>query len=332
MRVLVTGGAGFIGSHTAKALARAGYEPVVYDNLSVGRRCNVKWGPLIHADLGDRRQLDQALCKFDIEAVIHFAAHASVGESMQEPRRYFHNNVANTLVLLDALLEADVNTFVFSSSCAVYGVPQVVPIPESHPTCPVNPYGESKLFTERVLDWYGAAYGLRTACLRYFNAAGADPEGELGEAHDPETHIIPLVVEAALGRREGVDIYGTDYPTRDGTAVRDFVHVSDLADAHVSALNCLLEGQRSFSANLGSGAGTSVLEVIDAVEKLVRVSIKPRHAARRVGDPPILVADPSRAMNLLGWQPKHSEIGEIVYTALNWHRTRQLAAAAVPQR
>ncbi len=177
MRVLVTGGAGYVGSHTAKALARAGYEPVVYDNLSVGKRCHVKWGPLIQADLGDRRQLNQAISKYDIKAVIHFAAHAYVGESMQEPRRYFHNNVANTLVLLDALLGAGVDTFVFSSSCAVYGIPQVVPIPESHPTFPVNPYGETKLFTERVLGWYGAAYGLRTACLRYFNAAGADPEG-----------------------------------------------------------------------------------------------------------------------------------------------------------
>lgn len=329
MRVLVTGGAGYIGSHTAKALAMAGHEPVVYDNLSVGSRSNVKWGPLIQADLHDRDQLDQALRDFDIGSVIHFAAHAYVGDSMQDPRRYFQNNVANTLVLLDAMLEAGVNTFVFSSSCAIYGVPEIVPIPESHPKCPVNPYGESKLFIERVLDWYGAAYGLRAASLRYFNAAGADPVGELGETHDPETHLIPLAIEAGLGMSDGIDVYGTEYPTHDGTAVRDFVHVSDLAEAHVSALNCLLEERSSFSANLGSGRGTSVQEVIGTVEKLIGVSIKRRHVVPRPGDPPILVADPSRAMSLLGWQPKRSAIENIIATALNWHRTNRIDAAAV---
>jgi UDP-glucose-4-epimerase GalE len=329
MRVLVTGGAGYVGSHTAKALAKAGFEPVVYDNLSVGRRCNVKWGPLVQAELCDRHQLDQILRKYDIRSVIHFAAHAYVGDSMQDPRRYFQNNVSNTLVLLDSLLEAGVDNFVFSSSCAVYGVPQVVPIPESHPKRPVSPYGESKLFMERVLDWYGAAYGLRTACLRYFNAAGADPEGELGEVHDPETHLIPRVIEAALGSGDGIDIYGTDYPTRDGTAIRDFVHVSDLAYAHVLALNCLLDGRSSFSANLGSGHGTSVREVIGAVERLSGVTINPRRAARRPGDPPVLIADPSNAMNLLGWHPQRSEIEDIVETALSWHRRCQVAAAAV---
>lgn len=320
MRVLVTGGAGYIGSHTAKALAQAGFEPVVYDNLSEGHRWAVKWGPLIEADISDRQRLEQIIRQYSINAVVHFAARAYVGESMREPRRYFQNNVSSTLVLLETLLDAGIETIVFSSSCAVYGVPEVMPIPESHSKRPVNPYGDSKLFIERVLDWYGAAYGLRSACLRYFNAAGADPEGELGELHQPETHIIPLVVDAALGRRSGVEIFGLDYPTVDGSAIRDFIHVSDVADAHVAALNYLFCGGQSFAANLGTGHGVSVLEVIRAGEIYSGVSIDAHPGPRRPGDPPTLVADPSQAWSLLGWRAKRSNLDEIVSSAFRWRQ------------
>ena len=318
MRVLITGGAGYIGSHTSKALARAGIEPVVYDNLSEGHRWAVKWGPLVEADLFDRHALKQAIERHDIAAAIHFAAHAYVGESICEPRRYFHNNVTNTLDFLDALLDAGINHVVFSSSCAIYGVPSAIPISEDHSKQPVNPYGESKLFIERVLGWYGQAYDLRWAALRYFNAAGADPSGELGEAHHPETHLLPLVIEAALDKRTNVEIFGVDYPTPDGTAIRDYVHVSDLADAHVLALQHLLSGGESFAANLGTGRGVSVREMVSAVERVAGVSINVRPATRRPGDPPVLVADPARAEKLLRWHPKSSSLEGIVSTAWHW--------------
>src|SRR6266436_3025557 len=258
VRVLVTGGAGYIGSHTAKALAEAGFEPVVYDNLSEGHRWAVQWGPLVDANLSDRTRLQDDLRLHSIEAVIHFAAHTYVGESMREPRKYFQNNITDALVLLDTVLDAGIRTFVFSSSCAVYGLTETLPIVESDPKLPLSPYGDSKLFLE--LSWYGAAYGLRSACLRYFNAAGADANGELGELHRCETHVIPLVIESALGNRGPVEVFGTDYPTPDGTAIRDFVHVSDLADAHVLALQRLLSEKKSFAVNLGTGRGVSVLE------------------------------------------------------------------------
>ncbi len=265
MRVLVTGGAGYIGSHTAKALARDGFEPVVLDNLVTGHRSAVRWGPFVRGDVGDRGLVRRVIRDHRVEAVVHFAACAYVGESIQDPRKYFRNNVANTLALLDAMLDAGVDQIVFSSTCATYGVPDELPIGEDHPQRPVNPYGDSKLFVERMLGAYGVAYGLRSVALRYFNAAGADPEGELGENHDPETHLIPLVIEAALGRRPWVDVLGTDYPTPDGTAVRDFVHVTDLAEAHVRALGHLLGGGESVALNLGTGAGHSVREVIGTV-------------------------------------------------------------------
>jgi UDP-glucose-4-epimerase GalE len=322
MRVLVTGGAGYIGSHTAKALAMAGCEPIVYDNLSEGHRWAVKWGPLVEAQLSDRDRLRHTIRNFRIQGAIHFAAHAYVGESMREPRRYFRNNVSNTLILLDALLDAGVKLFVFSSSCAIYGTPAVTPISEGHPMQPVNPYGESKLFVERVLDWYGAAYGLRSASLRYFNASGADPAGELGELHDPETHLLPLAIRAALGLHSHIEIFGKDYPTPDGSAIRDFVHVSDLADAHVLALNELQRGRDSFAANLGTGRGTSVLEVIRAVERVMHAPVATRECPRRPGDPAALVADPSLAGSLLGWRPKLSAIEDIVATAWQWHQSQ----------
>lgn len=319
MRVLITGGAGYIGSHTAKALARAGVEPVVYDNLSTGHSWAVKWGPLIEADLCDYQALKQAVEQYDITAVIHFAAHAYVGESVRDPRRYFLNNVINTLNLLNVLLDAGIGRIIFSSSCAIYGIPNSIPILEDHPKVPVNPYGESKLFIERALDWYGRAYNLRWASLRYFNAAGADPDGELGEVHDPETHVLPLVIQTAMGKRGTVEVFGVDYPTADGTCIRDYIHVSDLAEAHVIALQHILSNAESFSVNLGTGRGISVREMVAAVERLAGVAINLRPAPRRPGDPAVLVADSSRAQELLGWRPNFSTLETIISTAWRWH-------------
>jgi UDP-glucose-4-epimerase GalE len=319
MRVLVTGGAGYIGSHTAKALAKAGHEPLVLDNLSAGHRWAVKWGRLLEWDLADTEMLPQFLEKEGVEAVLHFAASLLVGESVQEPRKYFWNNVVNTLRLLDAMLEAGVKRIVFSSSAAVYGNPQKVPIPEDHPKEPVNPYGETKLAMERALQWYGNAYGLKWVALRYFNAAGADAEGEIGESHDPEAHLIPLTILAALGRRPHVEIYGTDYPTPDGTALRDYIHVTDLGDAHVRALEYLAGGGESRALNLGAGQGYSVREVINAVGKISPHPVPFREGPRRAGDPPVLVADASHAGKVLGWKPQHSELEAIIRDAWNWH-------------
>jgi UDP-glucose-4-epimerase GalE len=318
--ILISGGAGYIGSQTAKSLSRAGFEPVVYDNLSTGNRWAVQWGPFVEADLCNPRSLRETLRQYNVTAAIHFAAHAYVGESVREPRRYFENNVINALHFVHALMDEGVNNVVFSSSCAVYGVPQSFPISENHSKLPVNPYGDSKLFIERVLDWYGRAYGLRWAALRYFNAAGADPSGELGEVHNPETHLVPRLIESALGRLKSVEIYGVDYPTEDGTAVRDYVHVLDLAEAHVAALQYLLSGGECFSANLGTGHGVSVREVITAVERVSGTTIDARPAPRREGDPPTLVADPTGAERILGWRPRFSSLDNIVNSAWNWHR------------
>jgi UDP-arabinose 4-epimerase len=316
--VLITGGAGYIGSHTAKALARSRFQPVVLDDLSKGHSWAVKWGPLVKADIGDYDAVREVLRRYRVEAVIHFAADAYVGESMREPRRYFLNNVRNTLTLLEAVMDAGIRHFVFSSSCATYGIPAAVPISEKQPQFPVNPYGESKRFIERTLWWYGEAYGLKSASLRYFNAAGADPEGELGEDHDPETHLIPLVTQAALGMRPHVEIFGTDYPTPDGTAVRDYIHVADLAEAHVLALRHLMDGGENIAVNLGTGRGYSIREVIAAVSRRSGRSVPAREAARRPGDPPVLVADATQAEQVLDWQPRHSDLDTIVDTALSW--------------
>jgi len=319
MRVLVTSGAGYIGSHTAKALAKAGHEPLVLDNLSAGHRWAVKWGRLLEWDLADTEMLPQFLEKEQVEAVLHFGASLLVGESVENPRKYFWNNVVNTLRLLDTMLEAGVKRIVFSSSAAVYGNPQKVPIPEDHPKDPVNPYGETKLAMERALQWYGKAYGLKWVALRYFNAAGADPDGELGEAHDPEAHLIPLTIKAALGQQSHVEIYGTDYPTPDGTAIRDYIHVTDLADAHVRALGYLADGGESRGFNLGTGQGYSVREVIDTVGKICPHSAPFRETPRRAGDPPVLVADASRAGKILGWKPQRSGLETIIQDAWKWH-------------
>jgi UDP-arabinose 4-epimerase len=322
MRVLVTGGAGYIGSHTAKALSRAGHEPVVLDNFKAGHRWAVKWGPLAEGDLADQDFVHHTLREFDIQAVIHFAADVLVGESVADPRKYYWNNVVNSLRLLDALAGSSVGHIVFSSSCATYGVPSRVPIPEDHPQFPVNPYGETKLMIERILHDYGPAYGLRWMALRYFNAAGADPDGEIGEDHDPETHLIPLVVQAAQGDRPAIEIYGTDYPTPDGTAVRDYIHVTDLARAHVQALEYLAGGGASTALNLGTGLGHSVREVVAAVGKLCDGRVPVKEGPRRAGDPPALVAEVGKAEKVLGWKPEYAELDLIVETAWKWHAAR----------
>jgi UDP-arabinose 4-epimerase len=327
--ILVTGGAGYVGSHACKALAAAGYRPIVYDSLSRGHQSAVKWGPLIEGDLHERDRLVAAMRAHRVEAVMHFAAFAYVGESVGCPELYYRNNVVGTLSLLDAMREAGVATIVFSSTCAVYGVPETVPIRETTAKAPLNPYGETKLAIERVLHWYGAAnnaaLGLRYAALRYFNAAGTDPDGEVGENHEPETHLIPLILRAALGRGDPLQIFGTDYPTRDGTAIRDYIHVTDLADAHVRALARLAAGSESMELNLGTGSGHSVREVIAAVERVVGRPVPCREAPRRPGDPPELVADAALARERLGWHPRHSDLDTIVRTALTWETRPALA-------
>jgi UDP-arabinose 4-epimerase len=320
-KVLVTGGAGYIGSHAAKALAQWGYQPVVLDNLTRGHREAVQWGPLIEGDLADRALLRDSLRHFEIGAVMHFAASAYVGESMSKPELYFSNNMVNSLNLLEAMRESGVRRIVFSSTCATYGVPDAVPIREEMPQRPINPYGESKLMVERMLQWYGSAHGFAHMALRYFNAAGADADGEIGEHHEPETHLIPLVLDAALGRRPHVEIFGTDYPTPDGTAIRDYIHVSDLATAHVLALKHLQQGGASGALNLATGRGHSVREVIAAAERVTKRPIPRRESERRPGDPPALVADASQASALLGWTPRFSDLETIVATAWRWHST-----------
>jgi UDP-arabinose 4-epimerase len=317
--MLIVGGAGYIGSQTAKAAAAAGWRPVVLDNLSCGHRWATKWGPFEEGDLADPAFIKAVIERHDVKAVVHFAAHAYVGESMQNPRKYFRNNVAGTLNLLDAMLDADVKTIVFSSSCTVYGDRHVEgPISEAASTEPVNAYGESKLMVEKVLRWYQTAYGLSWVALRYFNAAGADPEGELGEDHDPETHLIPLTIAAALGRAPALGIFGTDYPTPDGTAIRDYIHVADLADAHLRALGYLGRGGVPVALNLGTGQGSSVKDVIAAVERLSGKKVPARLEPRRAGDPPALVADARRAADVLGWRPTRSNLDNIVRDALAW--------------
>jgi UDP-glucose-4-epimerase GalE len=320
LSILIVGGAGYIGSHTAKFIAQSGVKPVVFDNLVYGHREAVQWGPFVEGDLADGALLARVLREQAVTAVIHFAAYAYVGESVTNPRKYFHNNVGNTLNLLDAMVDVGVRDIVFSSTCATYGEPIRVPIDEDHPQSPVNPYGESKLFVERILHWYGQAYGLRYAALRYFNAAGADPDGQLGEDHEPETHLIPLAIETALGRRASLDVYGTDYPTVDGTAVRDYVHVVDLADAHLRALTALQAGSGNLRLNLGTGKGHTVRQVITAVEKATGRPVATREVGRRAGDPPALVADARRASQFLGWSPRHPDLDTIVAHAVKWHQ------------
>jgi UDP-arabinose 4-epimerase len=318
MNVLVTGGAGYIGSHCAKALAIAGHYPVSYDNLSRGNAWAVRWGPLVSGDLADRELVARTLQKYRIEAVIHLAAYAYVGESMCNPEAYFQNNSLNSLHLLGAVRELGIPYFVFSSTCATYGTPQCIPIAEDHPQLPVNPYGESKLFVEKLLRWYGEIHGTKWTALRYFNAAGADQEGELGECHNPETHLVPLILESTLHPNQPIFVFGTDYPTPDGTAIRDYIHVSDLADAHVRALEYLVRGGESRPFNLGTGFGHSVHEVLQTVTMVTGKHPSTRYVERRMGDPPALVAKAQAAGELLGWFPRYSRLSEILESAWQW--------------
>lgn len=323
MRILITGGAGYIGSHTAKFLTAAGHHAVVFDDLSQGHEWAVKWGSFERGTLSDPDRLARLFADHAVDAVVHFAASALVGESMTNPAKYFRNNTVATLNLLDAMRQSGVGTIVFSSTCATYGNPLRVPIDETHPQTPVNPYGESKLMVEKMLRWHGEAYGLRWMALRYFNAAGADPEGEIGEDHDPESHLIPLVIGAAQGLRAPVKIFGADYSTPDGTAVRDYIHVMDLADAHLRALERLSAGTPSQAINLGTGKGHSVREVVDMVARVSGRAVPAIEAPRRPGDPPELVAAPARALEVLGWTSRYPDLETIVRDAWAWHEKRR---------
>lgn len=313
--VLVIGGAGYIGSHAARALKRAGHEVIIFDNLSTGFELLASGFELIKGDILDAQELAPALSRAD--AIMHFAAHAYVGESVANPKKYFHNNVEGGLSLLNSALAAGVKKIIFSSTCAVYGEPAKVPIEENIPRQPVNPYGVSKLFFEQALESYDRAYGFRFASLRYFNAAGADESGEIGELHDPETHLIPLALRAAAGLGPELQVFGSDYPTPDGTCIRDYIHVNDLADAHVKAVELLAAGKDSFAVNLGTGRGASVQEVLSAVEKITGKCVPRKNVPRRAGDPPALVANPAKAQALLQWKASRN-LGDIVATAWNW--------------
>jgi UDP-arabinose 4-epimerase len=321
-RILVTGGAGYVGSHACKALSLAGYQPVVYDSLVYGHEWAVQWGPLEIGNIEDNLRLAEVIAYYRPIAVMHFAAFAYVGESVIDPAKYYFNNVAGTLTLLDTMRKAGINRIVFSSTCATYGIPETPLIGESHPQNPINPYGRSKLMIEHILSDYANAYGLRFAALRYFNAAGADPDGTIGEDHDPETHLIPLAIRAALGG-DPLRVFGTDYPTLDGTAVRDYIHVSDLASAHALALAHLNKpGSGNLLMNLGTGRGHSVRSIIESVEHVSGKSVPYIESPRRAGDPPVLVADAGYGAAILGWQPRFTQLDEIVATAWRWHSTR----------
>ena len=322
--MVVTGGAGYIGSHTCKSLLAAGFTPVTYDNLERGHASAVKWGPLVRGDIRDRQSLVDVLARYRPAAVLHFAAYAYVGESIANPELYYDNNVGGTLSVLEAMRATEVANIVFSSTCATYGLPSNVPIFEEEPQNPINPYGATKLAIERMLRDYRGAHGIKSVSLRYFNAAGADPDCETGEDHDPETHLIPIVLDAAAGRRAAVTVFGSDYGTPDGTCIRDYIHVTDLADAHVCSLRALLCGTASFAYNLGAGYGVSVLEVIAAARRITRAQIPVIIGPRRTGDPDRLFADNSRARDDLGWIPQYSTLDMIIQTAWAWdlHRYR----------
>lgn len=322
MRVLVVGGAGYIGSHMCKLLVEQGFEVIVLDNLSTGFRKNAKYGLLYTCDLSSMNDLEILFSQHQFDAVMHFAANSLVGESILQPAKYYRNNVIGTLNLLDVMVRHDVKAFVFSSTAAVFGEPLYTPIDEAHPQIPINPYGRSKLIVENILQDYASAYELSSICLRYFNAAGADPQTELGECHDPETHLIPLVLQTATGRRQLVTVFGTDYPTTDGTCIRDYVHVMDLCSAHLKALRFLgEESSGAYRFNLGNGKGYSIQEVLDSVSRIVAPygkDIKVKYGERRKGDPSKLVADSKLAKEKLGWTPKYHHLDQIIEHAWLW--------------
>jgi UDP-glucose 4-epimerase len=318
VKILIVGGAGYIGSHMVKILAKTGVDVVTLDNLSYGYRDAVRYGEFVEGDLGDADRLDRLLKDAGFDAVMHFAAFIQVGESVEKPAMYYRNNVVNTQVLLDAMVRHNIGYFVFSSTAAIFGEPEYTPIDERHPQAPINPYGRSKLMVEQILEDYDRAYGLKSTCLRYFNAAGADPDGELGERHQPETHLIPLILQAASGRRADIKVFGDDYPTGDGTCVRDYIHINDLCSAHSLALERMLQSGESARFNLGNGKGFSVKEVIDTTKRVTgrdfTVTIEPR----RAGDPAVLVADATLARRTLGWEPRLFELETIIDTAWHW--------------
>ena len=322
-QILVTGGAGYIGSHAVKLLLQKGYNVIVIDNLVYGHRQALPENViLVQGAIGDKTITRKIFNEYNIKAVLHFAAYAYVGESVTDPGKYYRNNVVGTLTLLEAMVAAGVKYFVFSSTCATYGVPKWIPLTEDHPQEPINPYGASKLMVERVLADFDRAHDLKSVCFRYFNAAGADPTGLLGEDHNPETHLIPLVLDTALGRQEAISILGTDYSTPDGTCIRDYIHVTDLAQAHILGLEYLLQGGESQQLNLGNGQGFSVKEVIDSARHVTGLEIKAVERDRRLGDPPVLVGSSDRARQLLGWQPQYPNLPEIIAHAWQWHQKR----------
>ncbi|MCL6518207.1 MAG: UDP-glucose 4-epimerase GalE [Armatimonadetes bacterium] len=317
--ILVTGGAGYIGSHTVKLLTERGYQTITFDNMELGHPEAVVAGIIVKGDLADREKLDKTFREFPVDAVMHFAAYASVGDSVANPDKYFRNNIGNGLNLLDAMRKHGVKKFIFSSSAATYGEPKHIPIEEDHPQNPTNPYGESKLMFEKILKWYDVAYGIKSISLRYFNAAGADPDGKIGEDHNPEEHLIPIVLEVALGKRDKVRVFGTDWDTPDRTCIRDYIHVTDLADAHILALRALEEGAQTTAYNLGNGNGHSVMQVIRTAEEVTGRKITWEPAPRRPGDPARLVASSDRIKKELGWKPKYPELSAIIETAWRWH-------------
>lgn len=323
--ILVTGGAGYIGSHAVLALKQAGYKVLILDNLVYGHQDIVEevlQVPLVVGSTCDRPLLDRLFSNHDIAAVMHFAAYAYVGESVTKPAKYYHNNVVGTLTLLEAMVAANVKKFVFSSTCATYGIPDRIPLTEDHPQSPINPYGATKLMVERMLQDFEAAYDFKSVSFRYFNAAGADPNGQLGEDHHPETHLIPLVLQTALGKRDSISIFGTDYNTPDGTCIRDYIHVNDLAIAHILGLEYLLNGGNTDFFNLGNGGGFSVKEVIAQAEKITGKKIKVVASDRRPGDPPVLVGSSDKAKSILGWSPQYSDLSDIIAHAWQWHQKR----------
>jgi len=321
--VLVTGGAGYIGSHVVKALGELKYQVVVYDDLSTGHKEAILWGEFIRGDLKDTERLDEVFKTYKIDAVMHFAAFIEVGESVIKPLKYYQNNTCNTINLLTIMLKHNVDKLIFSSSAAVYGIPQEIPISEVHSLNPINPYGQAKVFVESILQNVSQAYGLQYVSLRYFNAAGADPSGEIGEAHQPETHLIPLILKTAKGERNSISIFGGDYPTSDGTCIRDYIHVIDLSQAHLLALDYLLDGGKSEIFNCGYGYGYSVKEVIEVARKVTGRDFKVNETQRRPGDPPILVADSSKIKNKLSWCPHYADLEYIIKTAWQWELNRR---------
>ncbi|MGC8766767.1 MAG: UDP-glucose 4-epimerase GalE [Brevinematia bacterium] len=317
-RILVAGGAGYIGSHVCKMLHKQGYEVIIYDNLSHGWEFLAKYGKFILGDIGDRKELELVLKNYKVDVVMHFCAFIEVGESVINPRKYYFNNLYNAINLFEVMLDNGVDKIIFSSTAAVYGMPERVPIDEEDPKLPINPYGRTKWMIEQILKDYSDAHGLKYVAFRYFNAAGADPDGEIGEAHEPETHLIPLVLDAALGIRKSIKIFGTDYPTPDGTCIRDYIHVNDLASAHIKGLEYLMNGNPSNYFNLGNGKGFSVREIIDTVKKVTKKEFLVEEVERRPGDPALLIAKSDKAKNVLGWVPEYG-IEEIIKTAWNWH-------------